>query len=196
MDLNLVILNFGYLAIFVLMIINGVISFPSSQILYLITGWFISKGELEIASVLFVGALGHTIGNYILFYVTKKKGVAIIKKLKIFNPNLIKSAQINFKKKGVFYIFIGNLTPAIKNIIPIPPALAKISNFKFLFPSALASFLWALVFNLIGFFIGKNNVFENIYKTIAIIIALILTYYVFKNKDLLFSNEFIDKYMK
>lgn len=196
MDLNLIILNFGYLAIFILMIINGIISFPSSQVLYLISGWFVAKGNLDMAIVLLLGTLGHTIGNYILFYATKKQGKKIIKKIKIFNPQIIENAEKKFKKKGTLYIFIGNLTPAIKNIIPIPPALSKISDIKFLIPTILASFVWALFFNLIGYFLGENNIFQNFYKAIAIIIGLILTYYIFKNKDKFFSNEFIEKYMK
>ena len=63
----------GYVGIFGLMILNGVFSFPSSQILYIISGYFVFTGSLSLMLVSVVGALGNTIGNTILFYLTRKK---------------------------------------------------------------------------------------------------------------------------
>ena len=41
----------GYFGIFVLMIANGAVSFPSSQVLYIIAGYFIAQGNLLLLPV-------------------------------------------------------------------------------------------------------------------------------------------------
>ena len=70
-----VIVTLGYIGIFGLMISNGVITLPSSQILYIITGYFIFTGELNFALASLMGALGNTIGNIILYELARKKGL-------------------------------------------------------------------------------------------------------------------------
>ena len=67
----------GYIAIFGLMITNGLFSFPSSQLLYIATGYFVSTGHLGFATAALIGALGNSVGNYALFYLTREKGLKL-----------------------------------------------------------------------------------------------------------------------
>ena len=82
--LESIIVSLGYLGIFLLMIANGFISFPSSQILYIIVGYFISIGTLALVAASLVGALGNTIGNIILYEFSRRKGISYITQYKMF----------------------------------------------------------------------------------------------------------------
>ena len=118
----------SYFAIFILMIANGSVSFPSSQVLYIICGYFIARGELVLPVVAFVGALGNTVGNIILYELVRKHGRTFIEKMKIFPMSELAKVELAFKKKGAWFIFIGKLLPAIKVFVPIPAGLGKMSR--------------------------------------------------------------------
>ena len=81
MDLHTIINNFSYVAIFILMLLNGVANFPSSQLLYVVCGYFVSTGSLLFIPTVIAGALGNTIGNIITFLLVKKYEHSFARKL-------------------------------------------------------------------------------------------------------------------
>ncbi|MCI0533046.1 hypothetical protein L0Y49_02380, partial [bacterium] len=69
-----IIIASGYIGIFALMIANGLLSFPSSQALYIIAGYFVFTEDLSLALVSLFGALGNTVGNIALYEIVRAKG--------------------------------------------------------------------------------------------------------------------------
>lgn len=165
----------SYLTIFVLMIPNGAVSFPSSQVLYIIAGYFVAQGDLNILPVALAGALGNTVGNIILYELARKHGRTFIERMKIFPTRELAKVEHAFKKKGAWFIFIGKLLPAIKVFVPIPAGLGKMSRPLFATLMLAASFIWSLAFISIGFFFGKSSdLFGNYAIILAIIAATVL----------------------
>ena len=111
MDIETTIIALGYLGIFLMMIANGTISFPSSQILYIICGFFIENGSLSLALVVFFGALGNTIGCIILYEVVRFKGLHYISKWKLFPKKEIKKITVALNKKGSGFFSSANSFP-------------------------------------------------------------------------------------
>ena len=146
----------GYLGIFGLMIVNGFVSFPSSQILYIVAGFFISRGFFNFYGVAFVGALGNTIGNIILYEIARRKGLTAITRLKIFPEREV----------------MGKLLSAIKVFVPIPAGIARMNRFLYTIIVGISSYLWALIFLALGFFFGKSADFLSRYTVILAIIAV------------------------
>src|SRR3989339_1298272 len=115
LSLELIIITFSYLGILLLMITNGFIALPSSQFLYLIAGYFAFTGDLNVGLIILIGALGHTIGNFIMYEVARRKGAKYsVKFIKFFfrlmDPEKeVKKMEIAFKKRSVFLLFIGKL---------------------------------------------------------------------------------------
>jgi len=183
--LEQIIIAAGYFGIFGLMIANGVFSFPSSQILYIVSGYFIFQGDLNLHVVALAGAAGNTIGNTILFYLTKKKGLEYIKKLTLLPLNEIEKLQIAFKKHGAGFLFIGKLLPAIKVFMPIIAGLAKMRAKVFIPIIFVSSYIWALGFIAIGYYFGKSSDFFGTYAVVLLIIALIVVFgfYKYMNGD-------------
>ena len=172
--LESIIVSLGYLGIFLLMIANGFISFPSSQILYIIVGYFISVGTLTLVAASLVGALGNTIGNIILYEFSRRKGISYITQYKMFPQREVKKVEIAFRKKGAWFLFVGKLLPAIKVFVPIPAGLGKMNRTLYSVIIFVSSYIWSLIFIAIGYYFGKSsNVFGS-YAVILMIVALVV----------------------
>ena len=163
----------GYSGIFVLMIANGAVSFPSSQVLYIVAGYFIAQGSLALVPVALVGAAGNTVGNVILYELVRKHGRAFVEKMKLFPMRELAKVEIAFQKKGAWFVFIGKLLPAIKVFIPIPAGLGKMHRGLFASLMFTASFIWSLAFISIGYFFGKSSDLFGRYAIILVIVAAI-----------------------
>ncbi len=180
-----IIASASYFGIFILMIANGAVSFPSSQILYIVAGYFIAQGDLAIIPVALVGATGNAVGNVILYELVRKHGRAFVGKMKLFPMRELAKVETAFRKKGAWFIFIGKLLPAIKVFIPIPAGLGKMHRGLFASIMFVASFIWSLGFISIGYFFGKSSSMFGPYAFILVIVAAIVLFlfYRYINSD-------------
>ncbi len=181
-----IITSASYFGIFVLMIANGAVSFPSSQLLYIIAGYFIAQGDLAIIPVALAGALGNTVGNIILYELVRSHGRTFVEKMKLFPMRELAKVEAAFRKKGAWFIFIGKLLPAIKVFIPIPAGLGKMHRGLFAVLMFVASFIWSLGFISIGYFFGKSSNMFGAYAFILVIIAVIVLFLFYRYIN---SNE-------
>lgn len=180
LNIELLIQGGSYFAIFLLMIANGAVSFPSSQVLYIIAGYFIAKGDLVLLPVAIVGALGNTIGNIILYEVVRKHGRAFVARMKLFPLRELSKVEMAFKKKGAWFIFVGKLLPAIKVFIPIPAGLGKMHRGLFTFLMFVASFIWSFGFISIGYFFGKSSDLFGKYAFILVAVAALVLFFFYR----------------
>lgn len=179
-DIESVIMGFSYLGIFGLMILNGFLSFPSSQILYIIVGYFVSTGTLGLLPASILGATGNTIGNILMYEAVRAHGINYIKRFQIFREKDILKVEHVFKKKGLWFLFIGKLLPAIKVFIPIPAGLGKVHRGAFAGIMLSASWIWSLVFISIGYFFGKSATVWKSYGIILMIIAALVVFFFYR----------------
>lgn len=175
-----IILTLGYVGIFGLMIANGIFSFPSSQILYIVSGYFIFIGSLDLLLVSVIGAIGNTIGNTALFYLTRKRGLAYITKFTLLPVLEIKKVQAAFARRGALFVFVGKLLPAIKVFIPIVAGIGNMRTIVFVPIILISSFLWSLIFIGIGYFFGKQAELFGVYALVLVAIALSVVYFFYR----------------
>ena len=183
-DLHSLISSFSYIAIFILMLTNGILNFPSSQFLYAICGYFIATSSLLFIPTIIAGACGNALGNIITFLLIKKYGEPLAQKLLMVDATQFKTIHsglhATFLKKGMWWIFFGKLIPAIKAFIPIVAGLAntntKLTSFIFL----VASIIWAIMITSIGYFFGENVSFTSI-STVSLTIACIIIFLVYRS---------------
>lgn len=164
----------SYTGVLLLMITNGAVSFPSSQVLYIVVGYFVAQGNLNFTLAVFVGAIGNTIGTAILYEVARKHGRAFIERIKIFPARELAKIEAAFKKKGAWFVFVGKLLPAIKVYVPIPAGLGKMNRALFSTLMFVASLIWATGFISIGYFFGKSSDLFGHYALILVIISVIV----------------------
>lgn len=170
MDTETIITSFSYFGIFALMISNGFIGFPSSQILYIIAGYFVFTGDLNLPLVIIAGALGNTVGNIILYEVARRKGLHYLTKFQIFREKEIRKVQVVFQKKGAWFLAAGKLIPALKVFIPIPAGLSHMNRALYVPIIAVTSAIWTAPFLSIGYYFGKSS---NVFGKYAVVMAII-----------------------
>lgn len=185
LNIELLIQGGSYFAIFLLMIANGAVSFPSSQVLYIIAGYFIAQGNLVLLPVAIVGAFGNTVGNVILYELVRKHGRTFVARMKLFPTRELAKVEAAFHKKGAWFIFVGKLLPAIKVFVPIPAGLGKMHRGLFATLMFVASFIWSLAFISIGYFFGKSSNFFGHYAIALMVVAAIVLFlfYLYINSD-------------
>ena len=185
LSIEQLIIALGYVGIFGAMIANGAIAFPSSQILYIVSGFFVFTGDLNLALVVGVGAIGNTIGNVILYELARRRGMHYITRFKIFRAQEIEKLQIAFNRYGALFVFVGKLLPAIKIFIPIVAGLGKLTRVLYVLIILVSSLIWSLIFVSIGFFFGKNADVFGVYGVVLFLVALLLVFgfYKYMNSD-------------
>lgn len=188
-----IIVTLGYVGIFSLMTANGFISFPSSQILYIITGFFVFTGELNLALVSLIGSLGNTIGNIILYELARKKGLEYVSTFKIFPLREIKKIQMVFEKRGAWFVFFGKLLPAIKVFVPVVAGIGLMNRALYIPIIFITSLLWSFIFIGIGFVFGKNTELFGIYSVILIVVALVVVFAFYQYMNSLSVMKEVDK---
>lgn len=194
MSIEQIIISLSYLGILLLMTSNGFCGFPSSQFIYLAAGYFAFEKELSLSLIILIGALGHSIGNLILYEIARKKGLKYsVKFIKFFfqlqDPELqIKKFQIAFEKKSKFLLFIGKLANPSKIFIPIPAGIIKMNRITYLIITYITSAIWGSIFTFIGFYFGKS--YENfgfIGAGLIFVFILVMAYFykIMNSKEIL-----------
>lgn len=182
-DLHFLISNFSYVAIFVLMLTNGVLNFPSSQFLYAICGYFVSTGSLLFFPTIIIGALGNSIGNSITFLLIKKYDKPLARKLLMLDvatfEKVHSALHATFTRRGMWWIFFGKLIPSIKAFIPIVAGLANTKTKVTIFVFVVASLIWATMITSIGYYFGEQVNFKSI-TTVSLLVAAVVIFFVYK----------------
>jgi membrane protein DedA with SNARE-associated domain len=187
------IFDWGYLGIFLLMVVeSSFIPFPS-EIVLIPAGYLASKGEMSIIYIMLSGVGGSLIGAFINYYLALTLGRKILQKYgKYFfiqESSLVKM-ETYFEAHGHISTFTGRLIPGVRQLISIPAGLAKMNLATFSLYTSLGAGIWALILTLLGYFIGANEALLSEYlkqiTAVTIILLIVLAYVYYrtqKNKE-------------
>ena len=183
MDLHSFVTTFSYIGIFLLMLTNGTVNFPSSQFLYVICGYFVSTGSLLFIPTIIAGALGNTIGNTITVLLIKKYDKPLARKLLMMDEatfDKVHSAlHATFSRRGLWYVFFGKLIPSVKAFIPIVAGLANTKTNITIIIFLVASSIWAAGITSIGYYFGEHVSFKSV-TTVSLLIASIVIFFAYR----------------
>lgn len=184
MDIHQILLSFSYVGIFALMVSNGILNFPSSQILYLVAGYFVGTGSLLFIPTLIAGAIGNTIGNTITFLLIKKYDHALAHKILMMKEETFRSVHTalheTFTRRGMWLVFFGKLTPSVKAFIPVIAGLAQTKTFHTIIIFFCASFIWATGLIYLGKTFGEHVSLSS-FLAVSLIVGLLILYIVYRN---------------
>ncbi|MBU3905302.1 MAG: DedA family protein [Nanoarchaeota archaeon] len=185
-----IIFSFGYLGIFALMFLEGIIVIIPSEALLLFAGYLVYIEKFNFLAVVLYSTLG-SMGVAMLYYWLALKGRRIIekhgKKLFIKKQDVIKSEKW-FKKHGEITVFLLRFVPGFRSVISIPAGLAKMEIKKFITYTFLGSLIWNSVLCYVGLSLGESwtAFFEllNQYEIYIItIVGLLILFYFWKTKN-------------
>jgi len=176
--------EFGYLGIFLTMVMESAGLPVPSEIIMPFAGFVVFQGKLDFLGVIIAGTLGNLVGSVILYYVGLKGGRPILIKYGryiLISEREIKIADKWFKKFGSKVIFFSRMLPIVRTFISLPAGAAKMDFKKFSFYTLVGSVPWNFALAYAGLVLGKNwqeieGVFRSFDIAIAVAVIALLAY--------------------
>ncbi len=151
--------DYGYVAIFLLMLAESAcIPFPS-EVTMLVGGWYAANGTLNFFWVGVAGVLGNVVGSWIAYAVGRKMGRSVLDrygKYVLIRSHDIDKAEIWWEKHGDAATFFSRLLPVIRTFISLPAGIAKMPFGKFTLYTFLGVVPWTFALAWLGVVVEDN----------------------------------------
>jgi membrane protein DedA with SNARE-associated domain len=153
--------RYGYLAIFILVFLQE-IGMPNpfpNEILLMFSGYLSFKGLLFLPYVILTVVCADFIGTNILYFIFYNAGAYIMRKRPKWIPlsdKMISKLSDRISKGGQLRIYIFRVTPFTRGYASVITGLLQIKPAIFLPLALISGFTWALVYVVIGYFIGPS----------------------------------------
>lgn len=174
--------DFGYLGMFIGMILEAVIIIIPSELILATGGILASKGIFSFFGAFIVGLLGSVFCAIIIYMMGYYGGKGFVKKYgKYFfmKEEDLDKTDTWFEKYGLIAACIGRNVPIIRTLISLPIGITRLSFKKFLIYTFLGSLPWTFIFVYFGFSLGNNwTILTNITSKIKIPIIILLVIFI------------------
>jgi membrane protein DedA with SNARE-associated domain len=151
--------DYGYWAIFLLMLAESAcIPFPS-EVTMLVGGWYAADGTLDFFWVGVAGVLGNLVGSWIAYAVGRKTGRALLDrygKYVLIRSHDIDRAEVWWEKYGDAATFFSRLLPVLRTFISLPAGIARMPFGKFTIYTFLGVIPWTYALTWLGVVVEDN----------------------------------------
>jgi LPXTG-motif cell wall-anchored protein len=147
------VIQFGYAAIFLLMLAESAcIPFPS-EVTMLIGGWYSAEGSLNLYWVTAAGVFGNLVGSWIAYLAGRLYGRELLDrygKFILIRSHDIDRAEVWWDKYGEAATFFSRLLPVLRTFISLPAGIARMPFGKFTLYTFLGVIPWTLGLAYLG----------------------------------------------
>ena len=166
------VLLYKYIAIFLIIYIAAImIPLPSNAMLLAI-GAFASQGYVNFWLVLAIAIFGNVFGDVTDYFLTRKYGEAVIKKLGLNKLIFLEYLKDEIKNDATVTIFFTRFAGSLCPIVSLLSGLVGVSFKKFLLLDFAGNFLEQSTALIIGFYVGNSwSQFSSIFNLLIAIIA-------------------------
>lgn len=180
--------NYGYLGMFLGMVLEAVIIIIPSEAILATGGILASQKIFTLLGAFLTGLLGSVFCAIIIYYMGYFGGKAFVKKYgKYFfmKEEDIEKSDSWYQKYGLLAALIGRNFPIIRTLISLPIGIMRLSFTKFLLYTIIGSIPWTFAFVYFGYTLGNNWTIINEYVQklkvpIKILISLLIVSYLYK----------------
>ena len=192
------VLQYGLLAIFILMVSNGFFSAPPSELILTLAGLLALGAEYSLLETLLVAIAGNLAGTYILFWIGRRVGYRwlIATKIRISDGNLIERLigglipeermliilEDKLRTGGAIWVCILRCLPFVRSIISLPAGMAQMRTIVFLVYSIIGISVWAILWQGYGYVLGNSWIQYGYIVTGILCIPLFLVLLTIKRK--------------
>ncbi|MBC2125336.1 DedA family protein [Listeria innocua] len=178
--------DFGYIGIFLLIMIENLFPPIPSEIILTFGGFMTTVSSLNLVMVIIVATLGSVVGAILLYkvasYFGKERLTHIVLKygrvLRLKESD-IERAESFFLKYGSWAVFLCRMIPLIRSLISIPAGMTKMKMSRFLILTTAGSLLWNTVLIGLGALLGESwgeiVVFMDSFSTVIYSIIAVIT---------------------
>ena len=151
--------EYGYLAIFLLMLAESAcIPFPS-EVTMLVAGWYVADGRLDFFWSGTWGVVGNLVGSLIAYWVGIATGRGLLDrygKYILIRSHDIDRAEVWWDKHGEAATFFSRLLPVIRTFISLPAGIARMHLGKFTIFTFLGVIPWTFALLWAGVVVEDN----------------------------------------
>ena len=164
---------YGAIAIFSLMLCNGLVSAPPSELVLCSSGVMASIGLISIYEVIGYAVAGNLLGALMLYalgtkinhdWIAKAKSQLVSSDLTILrrvskivpDHNAIIIFQHQFRNEGGVWLFVFRFMPIVRSIISLPAGMVRFDLTKFVVYSTAGILVWVLAWVLLGFYLSNT----------------------------------------
>ena len=180
--------NFGYLGMFLGMVLEAVIIVIPSEAILATGGILASQGIFSFFGAFLTGLLGSVFCAIVIYFMGYFGGRPFIRKFgKYFfmKEEDLEKSDSWFFKYGMFGALIGRNFPIIRTLISLPIGIMRMSFFKFLLFTIIGSIPWTFLFVWLGYTLGNGWIYVNAKITwlkipIKILLVILVVLYLYK----------------
>lgn len=180
--------SYGYLGMFLGMVLEAVIIVIPSEAILATGGILAGQGIFSFFGAFLTGLLGSVFCAIVIYFMGYFGGKPFIKKYgKYFfmKEEELEKSDSWFNRYGLMAALIGRNFPIVRTLISLPIGIMRLSFWKFLAFTTIGSIPWTFVFVYVGYALGNNWVIINEYvsrlKTpIRILLAVLVVSYFYK----------------
>lgn len=158
--------DYGYLGMFLGMVLEAVIIIIPSELILATAGILVSKKIFTFGGAFLTGILGSVFCAIVIYFMGYFGGQPFVKKYgKYFfmKEEDIKKSDSWFNKYGMLSALIGRNIPIIRTLISLPIGIMRLSFTKFVIYTTIGSIPWTFLFICLGFHLGNNWIEVNNY---------------------------------
>lgn len=189
--------NYGYLGMFIGMVLEAVIIVIPSEAILATGGILAGRGIFSFWGSFFIGLLGSVFCAIVIYFMGYFGGHPFVKKYgKYFfmKEEDIEKSDSWFNKYGLIAALVGRNFPIVRTLISLPIGIMRLSFFKFVLYTTIGSIPWTLVFTYVGYTLGNNWVIINQYVSrlkvpIIILIWVLIISFFYKRIKKRFSGS-------
>jgi membrane protein DedA with SNARE-associated domain len=173
--------RYGYLAIFVLMLLESACVPIPSEVTMLFGGALVStpalapEQRLSFLAVALIGAVANLVGSWLAFWVGYAGGRPLIDRwgrYLLLRPHEIDRAHDWFDRYGHAAVLFGRLLPVIRTFISLPAGVARMRLAKFTLYTLLGCLPWTFGLTFLGYKLGESwNTVERLIQPVSWLVA-------------------------
>lgn len=164
---NVWLLNYGGLALFILLAL-GIIALPvPEETLLVFSGYLISQGTFIFIPTFIAAYLGSVCGITVSYLIGSTGGFYIAKKYGSYvgiSEKKLAMAHDWFERFGKWVLFIGYFVPGVRHFTGVFAGISTLEYQHFALFAYSGAFFWVLLFLCVGYFFG--NYYQNILKIV------------------------------
>jgi membrane protein DedA with SNARE-associated domain len=178
------IVQYGYVAIFVLMLLESACIPIPSEVTMLFGGALASAGfvaggkELDLFWVVMVGTAGNLVGSWIAYWAGAVGGRPAVDRwgrYLLIRPHEVDRAHAWFDQHGDATVFFSRMIPVVRTFISVPAGVARMNFAKFTIFTVLGCLPWTFALAWMGYILGDNwAAAEKIIRPVAWAVVIII----------------------
>jgi membrane protein DedA with SNARE-associated domain len=150
--------SYGWLAVFLLMVLESACIPVPSEAIMLYGGFLVSQGDADLVGIVAAGVLGNVLGSWIAYWLGRAKGRDWLLSWRWLHvtPARLAAADRWFARWGDWAVLVSRCLPIIRTFISLPAGIARMPFGRFTLLTLVGCLPWVLALALAGRAVGDN----------------------------------------